>query len=121
MIRIKNLYKSFDSNRVLRGINLELEEGQTLTIIGKSGCGKTVLLKQMIGLLKPDEGEIEIRIADNGLGVPTNFDFRKVNSLGLQIITLLTENQLRGKVEMISDKGLEFRIRFKEVYRAKRI
>ena len=60
MIEIKNLHKSFGDNQVLRGINLNIEKGKTTVIIGASGCGKSVLLKHIIGLLKPDEGEIFI-------------------------------------------------------------
>lgn len=60
MIEIKNLKKSFGSKEVLRGVNLTIEDGITLVIIGRSGCGKSVLLKHIIGLLKPDEGEVLI-------------------------------------------------------------
>lgn len=60
MIEIKNLHKRFDGEVVLSGVNLTISDGDTLVIIGKSGCGKTVLLKHLIGLLKPDEGEIRI-------------------------------------------------------------
>jgi phospholipid/cholesterol/gamma-HCH transport system ATP-binding protein len=60
MIEIKNLYKSFGENHVLKGVNLNIERGQTTVIIGASGCGKSVLLKHIIGLLKPDSGEIWI-------------------------------------------------------------
>ncbi|MCD5397384.1 ABC transporter ATP-binding protein [candidate division NPL-UPA2 bacterium] len=60
MISIRNLKKSFRGNRVLDGVNLEVEPGETMVIIGPSGCGKSVLLKHIIGILKPDEGEIVI-------------------------------------------------------------
>jgi phospholipid/cholesterol/gamma-HCH transport system ATP-binding protein len=60
MIEIKNLKKSFGENYVLKGVNLKLERGKTTVIIGSSGCGKSVLLKHTIGLLKPDEGEVLI-------------------------------------------------------------
>jgi len=60
MIEIKNLKKSFGNKEVLRGVNLTIEDGITLVIIGRSGCGKSVLLKHIIGLLKPDEGEVLI-------------------------------------------------------------
>lgn len=63
-IRIVNLYKSFGTQKVLNGINLEIEKGKTTVIIGKSGGGKTVLLKHLIGLIKPDEGEIWINGAE---------------------------------------------------------
>ncbi|HWA04980.1 MAG TPA: ATP-binding cassette domain-containing protein, partial [Ignavibacteria bacterium] len=60
MIEIKNLVKSFGDKPVLRGVNLNIEEGKTNVIIGASGCGKSVLLKHIVGLLKPDEGHIFI-------------------------------------------------------------
>lgn len=60
MISIKNLKKSFGDKRVLNGVNLDIHKGETLVIIGKSGCGKSVMLKHIIGLLTPDEGEIII-------------------------------------------------------------
>jgi len=60
MIEIKSLYKSFDGKKVLNGVNLSIESGQTMVIIGRSGCGKSVLLKHIIGLMKPDSGELMI-------------------------------------------------------------
>lgn len=58
VIHVKNLTKSFGSQKVLDGVNLEIERGQTTVIIGKSGGGKSVLMKHLIGLMKPDSGEI---------------------------------------------------------------
>lgn len=60
MIRIKDLHKSFDEQKVLDGINLEIKDGETIAIIGRSGCGKSVLIKHIIGLLKPDKGFVEV-------------------------------------------------------------
>lgn len=60
MIEIRNLKKNFGKNQVLRGVSLEIEKGKTTVIIGASGCGKSVLLKHIIGLLKPDSGEVFI-------------------------------------------------------------
>lgn len=60
MIKIKDLHKSFNSNKVLKGINLEIKDGETIAIIGRSGCGKSVLIKHIIGLLKPDKGFVEV-------------------------------------------------------------
>lgn len=60
MIEIKNLKKKFGENKVLRGVNLNIDTGKTTVIIGSSGCGKSVLLKHIVGLLQPDEGEIFI-------------------------------------------------------------
>lgn len=64
MINIVNLKKKFGDNEILKGVNLKIEKGVTLVIIGRSGCGKSVLLKHIIGLLKPDEGSVFIGDAD---------------------------------------------------------
>ncbi len=58
MIKLINVKKSFGGANVLDGVNLEIPEGKITTIIGLSGSGKSVILKHMIGLLKPDDGEI---------------------------------------------------------------
>ncbi|MDP3444797.1 MAG: ATP-binding cassette domain-containing protein, partial [Ignavibacteria bacterium] len=60
MIEINNLHKSFGANKVLRGVDLSIKEGESLAIIGRSGCGKSVLLKHIVGLLKPDEGFVKV-------------------------------------------------------------
>ncbi len=60
VIRVENLYKSFGEKKVLQGLNLEINRGETVVIIGRSGCGKSVFLKLLIGLLTPDGGKIEI-------------------------------------------------------------
>ena len=60
MIEIKDLHKNFENNSVLRGVDLEINQGETLAIIGPSGCGKSVLLKHIVGLLQPDRGSISI-------------------------------------------------------------
>jgi len=60
MIEIKDVYKSFGNNQVLNGVDLNISKGETIVILGRSGCGKSVLLKHIIGLMKPDEGQIFI-------------------------------------------------------------
>lgn len=57
-LRIHDLRKHLGSQEILRGVNLEITTGQTMVIIGRSGGGKSVLLKHLIGLLRPDSGEI---------------------------------------------------------------
>ncbi|MCL1833412.1 MAG: ABC transporter ATP-binding protein [Leptospirales bacterium] len=59
-INIKNLRKSFGTKSVLRGVNLSVNSGEILCIIGKSGTGKSVVLKHLVGILEPDEGSIEV-------------------------------------------------------------
>lgn len=58
MIKLVDLHKSFGKQKVLNGIDIEIEEGKTTVIIGRSGGGKSVLLKHIIGLLKPDSGQV---------------------------------------------------------------
>ena len=60
MIEIKGLSKKFNDNIVLDNIDLKIEKGRTLAVIGQSGCGKSVLLKHIIGLINPDKGKILI-------------------------------------------------------------
>lgn len=59
-IQFKDIEKQFGNNRVLRGVNLSVFESEIFVIIGKSGTGKSVLLKHMIGLIEPDKGDILI-------------------------------------------------------------
>ena len=61
LIEFKDVTKRFGTKTVLDGVNLQIYEGQVTTIIGLSGGGKSVLLKHIIGLLKPDEGTILFR------------------------------------------------------------
>jgi phospholipid/cholesterol/gamma-HCH transport system ATP-binding protein len=58
MIDIKNIYKSFENKTVLKNVSTVFDKGKTNLIIGRSGSGKTVLMKTLIGLLRPDSGEI---------------------------------------------------------------
>ncbi|MBI4430686.1 MAG: ABC transporter ATP-binding protein [Candidatus Omnitrophica bacterium] len=64
MIEIADLYKSFDAKPVLEGLSLTIRKGETLVIIGRSGCGKSVLLKLIMGLLKSDSGRIVVNGQD---------------------------------------------------------
>ena len=60
MIEIQDLCKSFDDHKVLDHVTLTIQTGETMVVIGRSGCGKSVLLKHMIGLIKPDSGSVRI-------------------------------------------------------------
>jgi len=60
MIRIKNLKKNFGPKEVLRGISFDVRDKETLVVLGKSGCGKSVMLRMIIGLMIPDSGTIEV-------------------------------------------------------------
>ncbi|MBM3191458.1 MAG: ATP-binding cassette domain-containing protein [Chlamydiae bacterium] len=67
MIEAEDVWKAFDGNEVLKGLNLTIETGETLVILGRSGVGKSVLLKHIIGITKPDKGSIKV----DGIDVTT--------------------------------------------------
>ena len=118
MIEVKNLYKSYGGKRVLSDISLSVSHGQSLAVVGKSGAGKSVLLRCLIGLVKPDNGTIYV---DNKLINTMNFSqLQKIRSsigmvfqfgalfdsmtvgenisLALQKLTKLNENEIQQRV-----------------------
>ena len=80
MIEIRNLYKSFGGKQILNGMNLTVRRGETKVIIGRSGVGKSVLLKNIVGLIRPDAGSIKV----NGIEV-TNLEEREYNKIRMEI------------------------------------
>lgn len=66
MIKIEELHKSFDGNEVLRGVSLEINKGKVVALIGGSGGGKSVLLKHVAGLIRPDQGRVVVDGNDLG-------------------------------------------------------
>ena len=66
MIEVRDLHKSFGDNKVLNGIDISVERGTTFVVLGGSGSGKTVLMKHVIGLLKPDSGTVFV----DGIEIP---------------------------------------------------
>ena len=60
MIEVKDVWKNFEDNEVLKGLTLTVEKGETIVILGRSGVGKSVLLKHIIGITKPDKGLIDV-------------------------------------------------------------
>lgn len=66
MIKIENLHKVFDGNEVLKGVSLEINRGEIIALIGGSGSGKSVLLKHVAGLMKPDQGRVIVDGGDLG-------------------------------------------------------
>ncbi|MBX7151251.1 ABC transporter ATP-binding protein [bacterium] len=131
MIQIVNLYKYFQDKRILSGVNLEIETGKITTIVGRSGCGKSVLLKHIVGLLHPDEGKVLIEgEALSDMTTQELFDVRKKMGLvfqngalfdsmsveeniglGLREHTKLSDAEISNKVskllEMVGLPGIE--------------
>ncbi len=127
MIEIVDLYKNFGENQVLKGVNLKINKGETVVVLGRSGCGKSVLLKHIIGLMKPDKGKVfidgeDITIFKNeklyqlrqrfGMLFQASalFDSMTVEqnvALGLREHHILPENKIKEKVrEKLSLVGL---------------
>lgn len=80
VIEVENLSKSFNGNNIFKEINFDLYQGESIVIIGASGSGKSVLLKNIIGLLKPDKGSIKINDIDS-----TSLSRSKRESLFLEL------------------------------------
>ncbi len=80
MIEIRNLYKVFGAQMILNNMNLTVRRGETKAIIGRSGVGKSVLLKNIVGLIRPDSGSIKI----NGVEV-TNLNEKEYDRLRMEI------------------------------------
>lgn len=80
IITIKNLHKTFGNNAVLKGVNLSVNEGEDLVILGRSGSGKSVTIKCLVGLVEADEGEI--RVFDTEI---TNLKDNELNPIRIRI------------------------------------
>ena len=79
MIEIKNVHKAFADQKVLRGVDILVKEGSSTAIIGTSGGGKSVLLKILLGLIKPDSGEVYIK----GEYVSSEMPTRTLSNIGM--------------------------------------
>jgi len=90
MIKLVDIHKSFGQQKVLDGLNLDIEDGKTTVIIGGSGGGKSVLLKHIIGLLKPDSGQVFV----------DDIDIASLNDKGL--------NEVRKKFGMLFQEAALF-------------
>ena len=82
IIKVSDLSKSFNNNIILKNINFQLLEGESLAIIGASGSGKSVLLKNIIGILKPDNGSIVINETEM-VNLPRNLKEKILLNLGI--------------------------------------
>ncbi len=100
MIQIINLNKSFGDNHVLKNMNLNIEDGITTVIIGRSGCGKSVLLKHIIGILKPDSGQVIV----DGQDV-SKLSARELNKLRLNFGMLFQGSALFDSLTIYENVG----------------
>lgn len=100
MIELIGLHKSFGSHHVLKGINLQIETGETMVIIGRSGCGKSVLLKHIIGIMKPDSGKVLV----DGVNV-FDIDEREINHFRMQVGMLFQGSALFDSLPVRENVG----------------
>ena len=100
-IKIEKLNKSFHSETVLNGVDLQVSEGETVAVLGRSGTGKSVLLKLMIGLLKPDSGSIWIETQEITALPP-----KKLNDVRKQIGFLFQSGALYDSLTV--EQNVEF-------------
>ncbi|MBN1695160.1 ATP-binding cassette domain-containing protein [candidate division WOR-3 bacterium] len=110
MIEVKNVWKTFDGNEVLRDLSLTIDKGETIAIVGSSGCGKTVLLKHILGLLEPDRGEILVDGVNISRDSAHLFEVRKKFGMVFQSSALfdslnVIENVIIGLREHFPDMG----------------
>jgi len=103
-IRIVDLHKSFGMQKVLDGIDLEIEKGKITVIIGKSGGGKSVLLKHLIGLIKPDQGAIWI----NGIEI-TKLKDKELNEIRIKFGMLFQEAALFDSMDVFDNIAFPLR------------
>src|ERR1041385_3852144 len=89
VIHISGLKKSFGDNHVLRDFNVDLRKGENLVVLGKSGSGKSVLIKCIIGLMNPDEGNIEVL----GENIP-DLDHKQLDEMRVKVGFLFQSNAL---------------------------
>ena len=107
-IEFKNIYKSFGDKHVLRGVNLSVDPGQVFFIIGQSGAGKSVLVKHLIGLLRPDQGRVYLDGQDvTDLKEKEFYPIRKRCAMVFQNSTLFDSMTLLDNVVLPIRKHLD--------------
>jgi phospholipid/cholesterol/gamma-HCH transport system ATP-binding protein len=100
IIEIKNLHKSFGSNNVLKGVNLTVKKGENLVILGKSGSGKSITIKCIVGLIEVDEGEINVFGTDI-----TKVDNTELNKIRIRIGFLFQNAALYDSMSVPDNLG----------------
>ena len=127
---VKDLFQSYGANKGNIALNIDVKK-TSLGIDSAIPCGLIInelvtnSLKYAfpegrkgeikISLRSPYKKAIELVVADNGIGIPEDVDFKRTKSLGLHLVTMLAENQLHGDIKLNRSKGTEFIIKFKKV------
>jgi phospholipid/cholesterol/gamma-HCH transport system ATP-binding protein len=100
VIEIKDLYKSFGKNEVLKGINLSVNKGENLVILGRSGSGKSITIKCLVGLVVADKGEIKVFDTDI-----TTIDTKELNEIRIRIGFLFQNAALYDSMSVRENLG----------------
>ena len=103
MIIIDKLYKKFDKNEVLKGINLEIKPGGIIAVLGPNGSGKTTLIKSILGMVIPNSGSIAL----NGMPVKNNWKYRHDIDYLHQIANFPGNLKVKELINMIKDLRTE--------------
>jgi phospholipid/cholesterol/gamma-HCH transport system ATP-binding protein len=89
VINIKGLYKSFENTQILKGVDLTVKKGENLVVLGKSGSGKSVLIKCLVGLVTADQGELKVFDTDI-----TKLNNHQLNAIRIKIGFLFQNSAL---------------------------
>jgi Cu-processing system ATP-binding protein len=99
MVTIENLYKKFGKNEVLKGIDLTINDGGIIAVLGPNGSGKTTLIKSILGMVIPQQGSISI----NGTSIKNNWQYRKEIDYLPQIANFPGNLTVKELIKMIKD------------------
>jgi phospholipid/cholesterol/gamma-HCH transport system ATP-binding protein len=110
VISVRNLYKSFGDLHVLRGVDLDVYKGENVAVLGRSGTGKSVLIKILVGLLKPDSGEVNV------LGEPVaQLKGKELDALRLKIGFSFQNSALYDSMNVRQNLAFPLRMNFKHL------
>ncbi len=104
MIELIDLYKAFNEQKVLNGVNLSIPDKEVVTIMGKSGCGKSVLIKHIIGLLSPDSGSVVI----DGVDI-TTLEIRELDQIREKLGVLFQGGALFDSLTVYGNVAFQLR------------
>ncbi|MES2680852.1 MAG: ABC transporter ATP-binding protein [Bacteroidota bacterium] len=110
VISVRNLYKSFGALHVLRGVDLDVYRGENVAVLGRSGTGKSVLIKILVGLLKPDSGAVSV------LGQPVaQLKGKELDALRLKIGFSFQNSALYDSMNVRQNLAFPLRMNFKHL------
>ncbi|HLK30933.1 MAG TPA: ABC transporter ATP-binding protein [Puia sp.] len=110
IVEIKNLHKSFENYEVLKGIDLTVRKGENVVVLGKSGAGKSVLIKCIVGLLTPDEGEVYVF----GRNV-AELNYKELNEIRVKIGFLFQSAALYDSMTVGENLAFPLKYHFKKM------